>query len=377
MNREQKAAVIEEIAVKIQQSEAIFAVDFRGITVPQAAELRDKLRAVDASFKVVKNSLTERAADQVGAEHLKPFLAGPTALTFVGGDAATAAKTVADYARITVDKLAFKGGVMDGAPLTADQVTAISKLPPRDVLYGQLVGLVASPLTGLVRTLNALIGGLAVALGGVLEKKESGEIPAGPPPAQAAAEPVVAASVQAPAPVDSAPTDEPEPQAQAASVEDAAPADPELASVADAAPADPEPVSVADAAPADPEPVSVADAAPADPEPASVADAAPAEPEPDPEPQAEAASVEDAAPADPQPESEQEPEAAVVPVEDAAPAEPEPEPEAAVAPVDEAAPAEQPEPATAAPPQDAAPDENEVSGEAPAAETSSIDKENN
>jgi large subunit ribosomal protein L10 len=167
MNREQKAAVIDEIAVNIQQSGAIFAVDFRGITVPQAAELRDKLRAVDASFKVVKNSLTERAADQVGAEHLKPLLAGPTALTFVSGDAATAAKTVADFARIT-DKLAFKGGVMDGAPLSPEQVTSISRLPPRDVLYGQLVGLVASPLTGLVRTLNALIGGLAVALGGVL-----------------------------------------------------------------------------------------------------------------------------------------------------------------------------------------------------------------
>ena len=162
MNREQKAAVIDEIAVKIQQSEAIFAVDFRGITVPQAAELRDKLRAVDASFKIVKNSLTERAADQVGAEHLKPLLAGPTALTFVGGDAATAAKTVADYARI-IEKLAFKGGVMDGAPLSPEQVTSISKLPPRQVLYGQLVGLVASPLTGLVRTLNALVGGLAIA----------------------------------------------------------------------------------------------------------------------------------------------------------------------------------------------------------------------
>jgi len=217
MNREQKAAVIDEIAVKIQESGAIFAVDFRGITVPQAAELRDKLRAVDASFKVVKNSLTERAADQVGAEHLKPLLAGPTALTFVNGDAATAAKTVADYARITVDKLAFKGGVMDGAPLTSDQVTSISKLPPRDVLYGQLVGLVASPLTGLVRTLNALIGGLAIQLGAILEKKESGEIPAGPPPAAAVvAEPVEDASPSDPAPAEAAPQEQPEIPAQAA-----------------------------------------------------------------------------------------------------------------------------------------------------------------
>jgi large subunit ribosomal protein L10 len=238
MNREQKAAVIDEIAVKIQQSEAIFAVDFRGITVPQAAELRDKLRAVDASFKIVKNSLTERAADQVGAEHLKPLLAGPTALTFVGGDAATAAKAVADYARVTGDKLAFKGGVMDGAPLSPDQVTAISKLPPRDVLYGQLVGLVASPLTGLVRTLNALIGGLAVALGGVLEKKESGELPAGPPPPAAAvvAEPVEDAPSTGTAPAEPAPEDQSAPEAQDPSPPpDAAPAGPSEPA-ADAAP---------------------------------------------------------------------------------------------------------------------------------------------
>jgi large subunit ribosomal protein L10 len=234
MNREQKAAVIDEIAVKIQESGAIFAVDFRGITVPQAAELRDKLRAVDASFKIVKNSLTERAADQVGAEHLKPLLAGPTALTFVRGDAATAAKAVADYARIT-DKLAFKGGVMDGAPLSPEQVTSISKLPPRDVLYGQLVGLVASPLTGLVRTLNALIGGLAIQLGAILEKKESGEIPAGEAPASPVAESVVEAPVDEPAPAETAPEPEPEPAANAAVQPDAVAAD-EAGPDADATP---------------------------------------------------------------------------------------------------------------------------------------------
>lgn len=257
MNREQKAAVIDEIAVKIQESQAIFAVDFRGITVPQAAELRDKLRAVDASFKVVKNSLTERAADQVGAEHLKPLLAGPTALTFVRGDAATAAKAVADYARVTVDKLAFKGGVMDGAPLSPEQVTSISKLPPRNVLYGQLVGLVASPLTGLVRTLNALIGGLAIQLGAILEKKESGEIPAGPPPPAAVAEPVVEeAPVEEAAPAETAVVAEP---VEAAPGEEAAPAetapDKQPEPAADATPPPPD-------ATADEQPEPAADATP-------------------------------------------------------------------------------------------------------------------
>jgi large subunit ribosomal protein L10 len=186
MNREQKAAAIAEIAENINESQAIFAVDYRGISVPQVAELRAKLREADASFRVVKNSLTERAADETGAADLKAYLQGPTALTFVRGDAALAAKAVADYARVT-QLLPFKGGLMDGGVVDADQIRAISRLPSREVLYGQLVGIVASPISGLVRTLNALVGGLAVALGQVHEKKASGEIPAGEAPAAEAA----------------------------------------------------------------------------------------------------------------------------------------------------------------------------------------------
>jgi large subunit ribosomal protein L10 len=171
MNREQKAATIEALAGEIEQAQAVFAVDYRGISVPQAAELRGRLREAGASFRVVKNSLTERAADQVGAQSLKELLSGPTALTFVRGDAALAAKAIADYARAT-QLLPFKGGLMDGDAVDAAQISAISRLPSREMLYGQLVGVVASPVSGLVRTLNALLGGLAVALGQVRERRE-------------------------------------------------------------------------------------------------------------------------------------------------------------------------------------------------------------
>lgn len=187
MNREQKAAAIEEIAGQIQESEAIFAVDYRGITVAQIGELRTKLTESDASLRVVKNTLTERAADQTEMEALKPLLTGPTALAFVKGDVAAAAKALADAQKAT-NVLAFKGGVLNGNALAPEDVVALSKLPSREVLYGQLVGMVASPLTGLARTLNQLVGGLAVALGGVLEKKESGEIPSGDAPAAPAAD---------------------------------------------------------------------------------------------------------------------------------------------------------------------------------------------
>ncbi len=184
MNRDQKSAAIAEIAAHIQASQAVFAVDYKGISVPQAAELRASLREADATFKVVKNSLTERAADEAGADALKELLQGPTALTFVRGDIATAAKALADYGRST-QLLPFKGGLMDGAALDSDQIRSISRLPSREALYGQLVGIVASPISGLVRTLGGLVGGLAVALGQVQEKKASGEIPAGEAPAAA------------------------------------------------------------------------------------------------------------------------------------------------------------------------------------------------
>jgi large subunit ribosomal protein L10 len=230
MNREQKAATIEAIAAEIDQAEAVFAVDYRGISVPQAAELRTKLREADATFTVVKNSLTERAADQVGAESLKPLLTGPTALTFVRGDAALAAKAIADYARAT-QLLPFKGGLLNGEVLEADQIRAISRLPSREVLYGQLVGLVASPVSGLVRTLNALLGGLAVALGQVQEKKQSGEIPAGDAPAVEAptveeptAEEPAADETAAEEPAAAEPTAE-EPQAEESPAEEASTTD--------------------------------------------------------------------------------------------------------------------------------------------------------
>jgi large subunit ribosomal protein L10 len=162
VNREQKAQVIEEVAGQIQTSEAVFAVDYRGISVPQAAELRTTLRAADATFRVIKNTLSERAADQVGAEGLKELLQGPTAMTFVRGDAAAAAKALRDFRRGTGGTLLeFKGGWMNGAPLTPDDVDAIAQLPSRDVLIGRLVGLIASPLSGLATVLNNLPAGLA------------------------------------------------------------------------------------------------------------------------------------------------------------------------------------------------------------------------
>jgi large subunit ribosomal protein L10 len=216
MNREQKAAAVAEIAESLRESEAVFAVDFRGISVPQAADLRTRLREADAVFRVVKNSLTERAADEVGAETLKALLQGPTALTFVRGDAAVAAKALQTFRRET-DLLEFKGGLLGAEAVDSEQLLALARLPARDILYGQLVGVVASPITGLVRGLNALIAGLALQLGQIAEKKASGEIPAGEPPAA-----MVAAAAEAEAPA--AEAEAPAAEAEAPAAEAEAPA---------------------------------------------------------------------------------------------------------------------------------------------------------
>jgi large subunit ribosomal protein L10 len=211
MNRDQKTAVVDEIAGELQGAEAIFAVDYRGITVSQVADLRVKLRDADARFRVVKNSLSERAADKAGLDSLKPMLIGPTALAFVNGDAALAAKALNDAAR-QFHLLEFKGGVLNGTTLTADDVRSIARLPSREVLYAQLVGTVAAPLTGLARGLNALIGGLAIQLQAIADMDPPALVE-GSPAATPAGDAAEAAAEEQAAAVETAPGD-PEPAAQ-------------------------------------------------------------------------------------------------------------------------------------------------------------------
>jgi large subunit ribosomal protein L10 len=254
MNREQKAAAIEEVAGQIQESEAVFAVDYRGISVPQAAELRTRLTEAGARFRVVKNTLTQRAVDQAGVDGLKEVLEGPTAFTFVladGGDVALAAKALAAFRR-EHDVVAFKGGVMNGDALTVDQLEALSKLPARDVLHGQLVGMIASPITGLVRGLNALISGLAIQLGQIRDQglvggdapaeEAAAEEPAPAPAEEAAAEeaPAEDSAGEESAPAEEAAAEEEPAGEESASAEEAAAeeAPAEEAAAEESAPAD-------------------------------------------------------------------------------------------------------------------------------------------
>jgi large subunit ribosomal protein L10 len=182
MNKDQKEAVVEELAGELKDSGAVLAFDYRGISVPQAAELRSALRDADTRFRVVKNRLTLRAADAAGNEPLKEHLEGPTALALVRGDVALAAKTIS---RLGSDweLLGYKGGLIEGAALDADSFQAMARLPGLEVLQGQFAGVVASPLTGLIRGLGSMIQGLAIQLEqvrerGLVEGEPAGEAPA-------------------------------------------------------------------------------------------------------------------------------------------------------------------------------------------------------
>jgi large subunit ribosomal protein L10 len=160
VNREEKTAVVEQLSKELSDADAVLAVDYRGISVPQAAELRSGLREADTRFRVVKNRLTLLAAEKAGATPIKEHLSGPTALALVNGDVALAAKTI-DKLGGEWELLTYKGGIMDGEALDPDSFKAIAKLPARDALNAQFAGIVASPITGLVRGLGSMVQGLA------------------------------------------------------------------------------------------------------------------------------------------------------------------------------------------------------------------------
>jgi len=170
LNRTEKAEAIAEVERRLGETDTVLAADFRGLTVAQLSELRGSLRQVDAEMTVVKNTLARRAANETGREALLPFLDGPTGLVWVRGDAAVAAKALHTFATQT-QRLALKGGILEGQGLDAAGVTRLAALPSREVLIAQLAGGVAAPLRGLAGGLNNLIGGLARSLAAVQDQK--------------------------------------------------------------------------------------------------------------------------------------------------------------------------------------------------------------
>ena len=156
MQKSDKEKVVTDLTEKLRGAETMIVADYRGLTMPQIDALRTKLVANGAKFTVVKNTLTRRAAEAAGADALLALLEGPSAIAFVEaeGDAVAVAKALADSARDT-KVLEIKGGVMQGRVITGDDVDVLAKLPPLDVLRGQVIGAIIAPLNAIADLVNA------------------------------------------------------------------------------------------------------------------------------------------------------------------------------------------------------------------------------
>jgi len=170
MLREDKEAVIAEVADLLAGSETMFVSDYRGLTVAQLSELRGKLRESGARFRIVKNTLGGIAAERAGRIELSPLLSGPTAVTFCGDDLVGAAKALAEFAK-THPQLAVRGGLLEMSLVDAESVKALASLPPRDALIAQVVGTMAAPMAGLVTVLQGTVSGFVRALNQVAQQK--------------------------------------------------------------------------------------------------------------------------------------------------------------------------------------------------------------
>jgi large subunit ribosomal protein L10 len=151
LKKEDKERVVADLTELLRTSPTLMVADYRGLTMPQIDALRGRLLEHGARFAVVKNTLTRRAAEAAGAEALLALLDGPTAIAFLqsDGDPVAVAKALADSARET-RVLAIRGGILDGRPVEAGDVEELAKLPPAEILRGQVLGAVTAPLMNIV-----------------------------------------------------------------------------------------------------------------------------------------------------------------------------------------------------------------------------------
>jgi large subunit ribosomal protein L10 len=156
VKKEDKERVVADLTERLKNTETLLVADYRGLTMPQIDELRTKLLEHGARFAVVKNTLTRRAAEAAGSDALLALLEGPTAIAFLesDGDPVAVAKALVDTARDT-RVLELRGGMLEGRPVEPAEIESLAKLPPADVLRGQVLGAITAPLTAIVGLFTA------------------------------------------------------------------------------------------------------------------------------------------------------------------------------------------------------------------------------
>jgi large subunit ribosomal protein L10 len=170
-----KASVVSDLRGIVKQSKGAILTDYRGLTVAEVTNLRKRLRGVDAEYHVVKNTLLKIALDGKVSPELEPLLTGPTAIVFAREDVVAPTKAVLDFLReLKKPDIKVKGGWIDGKVYDVAQVTALSKLPPKEQIVGQLVGTLNAPISNLVGTLDNIIGESVRTIQAIHDQKAGG-----------------------------------------------------------------------------------------------------------------------------------------------------------------------------------------------------------
>ena len=216
MHKDQKEQVVAELTERLRESQTLLVADYRGLTMTEIDALRGELLKHGARFSVVKNTLTRRAAEAAGADALLALLEGPSAIAFLeaDGDSVAAAKALSDAAR-TTRILTIRGGLLEGRPVSGDEVESLAKLPPFDVVRAQVLGAITAPLTTIVGLFAAPLQNLIGLIDARIEQL-GGSPDAEPPAEEGPAVPEADAEAAAPEPEAEAETAEPEAEAPAA-----------------------------------------------------------------------------------------------------------------------------------------------------------------
>ena len=170
MPNAQNIELLSKIKTDLEGASALWVVDYRGLTVKEAEQLRGAIRESGASMKVYKNTLMHIALKELELPCMDEILAGPSAFIFAGEDLVASAKALKEFAKSN-ETLTIKGGMMDGAVLSAEQIDAVASLPSREQLYAQLAGLISGIARGLAVAINGVPSGLARAASKVAEQK--------------------------------------------------------------------------------------------------------------------------------------------------------------------------------------------------------------
>src|SRR6185437_9932219 len=197
MAKTERQAAVEEITEQFRGSNAALLTEYRGLTVKQLKELRRSLGA-DTQYAVVKNTLTKRAADAAGIAGLGELLAGPSAIAFIKGDPVEAAKGLRDFAKAN-PLLVIKGGVMDGKPLSAAEVTKLADLESREVLLAKAAGAMKATMANAAALFQAPLSQFARTADALRAKVEQGSAAGSDSAGSDASEPSDAAPSDAPA----------------------------------------------------------------------------------------------------------------------------------------------------------------------------------